>query len=580
MKEWEALIARLQLRRGLAGRPDIVAPIERPEDPDAVQRRLSQMLHGVDVERENMTATGLRSEEDLGRPPAGVRMARIALGAGVQALCAAGDPAVPAGLFRLPDSRGAIVRFLAKRAGFADRSGSVDVSNDVEASLARFYGFRIGDVADDLLALRASDPKSFALLFSLEFELALVRRPALAAADPRYPRLRRGLLDALLILAELERLRTILGNLAGRLLGSGRKTVRTKPLNSNALLRMLTGGDIALGGSGDHVVAHLQDALLHVETLLWCMDNGPPSIDPLHPLLALFTDGDAVRDALRHPQGRVKLAGRLRAARHSRPDRAGKVMPVGAALFMGMNLLDTATVGLIEIGLGVAPVGNERIPIADRVTPEAAFWCLFLTMLRDVDASLPDLAVGSSRRGPAKSKVGLAGAEFGEARMRRAKGPGGFLRVYLPPAGEAAGAGRFVPDLWLAGDRDVSFWIGVVRGYRQNAYGGLFDALPAEWKPALLARASVLRRTMGAIQAKVAADGDHDVGLTAETLAALFTATMPLTSDPLLLHVLRKQASSIRGGWWANRAAAYREIGAEQVARGDSAAAPQGHVEE
>jgi len=562
--EWEALIARMRLGRGLTGRPDIFVTTRPAEDPDAMRQRLSQMVVGVDLDPREMATPAGEPAVHTPRLPAGVRMARLAFGAGVQALCAAGDPAVPMGLFRLPGDRGAIIGFLAGRAGLGDPSGSTAPADDVEAALARFYGFRIGDVADDLLALRDSDPLTYVLLLSLEFQLALARRPLLAAAHFRYPRLRRGLLDALLILAELERLRTILGSLAGRLSDGGRNGADDKPLNSTALVRLLTGKASALDGLGDEIVAHLRDALFHVETLLWSVDLGPASIDPEHPLLTMLIDGGAVRDALRHPEGRAGLAGRLRAALHMRPDKAGKVMPVDAVLFMGMNLLDTATVGLIEIGLGVADIGNGRIPIANRVTPEAAFWRLFLTMLRDVDVGLADQAVRSSRRGPAKSlRNDPVDSEFGEARIKRVTKPRGLIHVYLPPASEAGGAGRFVPDHWLDEDRHRPFWTIIVRGYRQGAYGGSFDALPAEWKPAMLARVSALRRTLRAIQAKVVADGDFDENLTVDVLAALFTAMMPLTSDPLLLHVLRKHAQSRRGDWLAERLAVYRDLGKE-----------------
>jgi len=562
--EWEALIARTSLRRGLAGRPDILATPGHEEDPDAVRQRLSQMLAGVDLERPEIAAPAGEPVVKTPRLPAGVRMARLAFSASVQALSATGDPAVPTGLFRLPGDRGAVIGFLAGRAGLGDPSGSTVPDENVEAALARFYGFRIGDVADDLLALRESDQPTYVLLLSLEFQLALDRRPTLAAAHPRYPRLQRGLLDALLILAELERLRTILGRLAERLSGSSRNGAVNKPLNSTALVRLLTGKAGALDGLSDEIVAHLRDALFHVETLLWSVDLGPASIDPEHPLLTLLTDGDAVRDALRHPEGRSGLAGRLRGARHMRPDRAGKIMPVDAVLFMGMNLLDTATVGLIEIGLGVADIGNGRTPVADRITPEAAFWRLFLTLLREVDASLADRAIRSSQRGPAKSvRNDPVDSEFGEARIKRVTKPRGLIHVYLPPASEAGGAGRFVPDHWLEGDRHRPFWTRIVRGYRQGAYGGLFDALPAEWKPAMLARVSALRRTLRAIQAKVVADGDFDENLTVDVLAALFAAMMPLTSDPLLLQVLRKHAQSRRGDWLAERLAVYRDLGKE-----------------
>lgn len=40
---------------------------------------------------------------------------------------------------------------------------------------------------------------------------------------------------------------------------------------------------------------------------------------------------------------------------------------------------------------------------------------------------------------------------------------------------------------------------------------------------------------------------DSEAGLTAEMLGALLTATMPLTSDPLLLHMRRKHADFGRG---------------------------------
>ncbi len=566
MTEWEALIARMRLGRGLTGRPDILATTRHGEDPDAMRQRLSRMVVGVDLDPREIAAPAGEPAVYTPRLPAGVRMARLAFGAGVQALCAAGDPAVPAGLFRLPDDRGAIIGFLAGRAGLGDPSGSTAPDDDVEAALARFYGFRIGDVADDLLALRNSDPLTYVLLLSLEFQLALARLPTLAAAHPRYPRLRRGFLDALLILAELERLRAVLGRLAERLSGSRQISAGNQPPNSTALLRLLTSNAGAFDGLGDAAVAHLRDALFHVETLLWSVDLGPASIDPEHPLLTLLADGGAIRDALRHPEGRAGLAGRLRTARHMRPDKAGKVMPVDAVLFMGMNLLDTATVGLIEIGLGVADIGNGRTPVADRVTPEAAFWRLFLTLLRDVDASLADQAIRSSRRGRVRSfGHDPADTEFGEARIERAKGPRGLLHVYLPPDGEAAGAGRFVPDHWLDGDRHAPFWSSIVGAYRRGAYGGQFDALPAAWRPAMLARVSALRQTLGAINARVAADDKFDAGLTAEVLGALFTATMPLTSDPLLLHVLRKHAQSARGDWLAGRLAVYRDLGKEHV---------------
>lgn len=79
----------------------------------------------------------------------------------------------------------------------------------------------------------------------------------------------------------------------------------------------------------------------------------------------------------------------------------------------------------------------------------------------------------------------------------------------------------------------------------------------------MLARALALRRTLRAIEARVAAGGDSEVGLTAEMLGARFTATMPLTSDPLLLHVLRKHAHSGRGDWLAATLAVYRDLAME-----------------
>lgn len=95
----------------------------------------------------------------------------------------------------------------------------------------------------------------------------------------------------------------------------------------------------------------------------------------------------------------------------------------------------------------------------------------------------------------------------------------------------------------------------------------------------MLARVLALRRTLRAIEARVAAGDDSEAGLTAEMLGALFTATMPLTSDPLLFHVLRKHARSGRGDWLAELLAVYRDLDMEHEGWSQQTMTAEGQVE-
>lgn len=575
IETWITLIERLKLRRDDAGQPRAAVSDTAGAHDAQARDRGARTLAGVDLEPGHI---GKEQATRIAGLPAGVRMPRIAFDVGVQALAGRRDMHDPAGLFPLPDNKGALVAFLAGRAGLDGEPAGSGPGEEVEAAMHRFYGFRIDDVADDLMTLRTVDPQACVLLLGLDFDAALARRPSLGDGIPRYPRLARGLLDAMLMLAELERLRTILGSLATRLHVDLRQKRGKRPFNSKTLARILMSGETMADMADDAVVAHLSDSLFHVETLLWCVEDGPASIDPTDALLAMLADGGGVREALRHPEGRGRLAGRLKAARSASPNGQGRVMPVGLARFMGLGLLDTASVGLIEIGLGVARIGNARTGATSRPTSEAAFWCLFMTILGDVDASLPDSAVASSRRGPARSQ-GHAEiyAVYGKARMRRTKEPGGLLHIYLPPAGTPVGAARFVPGHWLSQNRHAPFWRGIVAAYRAGGYGGIFDRLPAEWRPAMLARVAALRQVLRAVHDGVIADdGEVDLALTAAVLAALFTAINPLTSDPLLLYVLTQHSGGSHRDWHDARGDAYRGVGAGQRARANGSVTTDG----
>jgi hypothetical protein len=557
MEDLTPLIQRLTLMHKMPERADLLMPV--PAACGVVDKGvlLGGLKSGIDYRPggyESLSGATPR----VARIPAGIRMSRLAFGGDVQALVAVRDADVPAGLFHLPDEKQALIGFLAERAGLWNGDGDPG-SENIEASLERFYGFRLGDVAEGLLEIGREDRVAYVLLLSLEFNLALAKRPTLGARSARFPRLRRGLLDAVLMLAELERLRSIVGSLAARLYGARRDDEVGIPLSSAEAVRMLSGREESCDAFDDRFVAYLGDAQFHVETLLWHADAGPRTIDPQDPLLKLLMDDSDVRVSMRHPEARARLLNRLKEARSSRPNRGGKTMPIGLARFMGLDILDTATVGLVEIGHGVDRLSNKRVTGSQQLARKTAFWTLFLKLLGNVATDLSDRALASGRRGPmppfgedAKDR------EFGEARMRRAQGRNGLIHVYLPVAATPVGAGRFVPDHWLNRDRHLPFWRGIVQDFQGGGLGGAFDALPAEWKPALLARITALRETLHAIRDRVS-DAEN-VDVTASAVSALFTGLTPLTSDPLLAYVLQRHRKARKGDWLPGIIAASQSI--------------------
>jgi hypothetical protein len=549
-----ALIERLALNRASEGRPDLSTGKDDAAAPD-VAALAARLAIGIDRDPPGREDVGVSAS----RLPAGVRLGRLAFSPALQAMLTVGGG--PPGLFRLPDTRGALIAFFAGRTGLGSGGDDAGIAPEVEAALQRFYGLSIGDVAADCLAVRDRDDAVYTLLLSLEFDLAIARMPGLGAPHPRYPRLARGLLDALLILAELERLRDIVAALAGDL-ASGPPAVYRKMPTSRDCVRLLLGEEPTAVWDDAAMDAFLADTPFHVETLLWQVAAGPRSIEPGDDLLAMLAGRQGTAAALRFPEGRKRLAGMLKDARAMRPNAAGKVMPTTLARYMGLDLLDTATVGLVEMASGTARLGNDR---SDRMTRLAAFWTLLMALVTSV---APDVAQEADRRflrGPARSfDHAVADIDKGEARLRRASEPDGLIHAYLPPADTPIGAGRFVPAHWLGRNHHHAWGRSIVRDFRGGAHRGMIDALPAPWKPAILVRISALRRTLRQIEEQVGARGEGNEDLAATTLVVLLCAVTPLSSDPLLHFVLERHRRQRSGDWLGDRVRALRTVGAEQ----------------
>jgi hypothetical protein len=560
MEGLPALIDRLALDRAIEGRPDLLregdgaAPLEAP----SLAARL-----GVDVDLARAASTDAASAT----LPAGVRLGRLAFNPALQAALAAGEATVPPRVFRLPETKKALMVFFAKCTGFGGGEEGT-VAPAVDDAFHRFYGFRVGDVADDCLAVRDRDATAYAVLLSLEFDLAIARLPEIAFPNPRYPRLARGLLGALLILAELERLRGIVAALAGQVADESPATGRKLP-NSRELVRLLLGETSSTSLDDVAIDAVLADTPFHVETLLWQVAAGPCSIDFDDELLAMLAGRQDTLEAARFPEGRKRLATMLKSARAMRPNKGGITMPIALARYMGLDLLDTATVGLIEIAQETTKLSNSRMDKGSSEAQYDAFWILFETLLTSVAPHVVPGAKSQSLRGPARSRghkeIDIA---KGEARFRRANKTGGLIDIYLPPAGTPVGGARFLPRHWLDRDRHHDWSRRIVRDFRGGAHGGLIDALPAAWKPSILARIAALRRMLREIENKVSASGEATDELTASTLEALLPAMTPLTSDPLLHFVLQGHRKNGSGAWLRDRVTALRTVQTEQETDG------------
>ncbi|QBM75165.1 hypothetical protein E2E30_04885 [Sphingomonas sp. AAP5] len=561
MKGLPALIERLALDRAIEGRPDLLREGDGAAHLEAAA--LAARL-GVDVDLARAASTDAASAT----LPAGVRLGRLAFSPALQAALAAGEATVPPRLFRLPETKKALMVFFAKRTGFGGGGEEGTVAPAVDDAFHRFFGFRVGDVADDCLAVRDRDATTYAVLLSLEFDLAIARRPEIAAPHPRYPRLARGLLGALLILAELERLRGIVAALAGDLADGSSATGRNPP-NSRELVRLLLGETSSTSLDNEALDAVLADTPFHVETLLWQVAAGPSSIDFDDKLLAMLAGREDTLKAQRFPESHKRLASMLKNARSMRPNKGGKTMPIALARYMGLDLLDTATVGLIEIAQQTTKLSNSRTDKGSRPAQYDAFWTLFVTLLTNVAPHVVPGAKSQSLRGPARSRGQKEkDIEKGEARFRRANETGGLIDVYLPPAGTPVGGARFLPGHWLDRDRHHDWSRRIVRDFRGGAHGGLIDALPAVWKPSILARIAALRRMLREIENKVSASGEATDDLTASTLAALLPAMTPLTSDPLLHFVLQGHRKNGSGAWLRDRVTALRVVHIEQETEG------------
>jgi hypothetical protein len=111
MEGLPALIDRLALDRAIEGRPDLLregdgaAPLEAP----SLAARL-----GVDVDLARAASTDAASAT----LPAGVRLGRLAFNPALQAALAAGEATVPPRVFRLPETKKALMVFFAKCTGF------------------------------------------------------------------------------------------------------------------------------------------------------------------------------------------------------------------------------------------------------------------------------------------------------------------------------------------------------------------------------------------------------------------------------------------------------------------------------
>lgn len=507
-------------------------------------------LDGVDCDRERQPERDRNLPGGAVRGPAGARLSRLVFSPLVQDLLDRYPGLLDIGYWRLPATRDDLLAFLADRVGLSrprvqrDRCPAGERAaaarrhiNAVEEALDRFAGLTLGAVADALLEVRATDRVSYVLILSLEFALAAKRTPGLRGKHPAFPRLGGGLLQAVTMLAEMERLQAILIAVAERIYDRPDVAEPGRRLDLNTLVAMLDGSepglavDLAQGGAAR---TYVEDMIFHVEPLGHCLFSTPLSMsadDPVYSLLDANLGFD-LKAGLSHRSVAPHRAQALRGTKHAqtmRQARALRPRPRHLDHFYGLDLLDVATIGLREICTSAEDLGHERMGEKKRLSREGAFWTLLATVLANAVPATVDRLEQASNRG---RKAGNRPQERVRGGSRLGKRVNDLMRVWLPPHGEPLSASRFDPELWLQPERDAGFWLVVQTMIKVGSVGPI-DRIPPMLRSSISYWLNTLSAWFGTLQT-----ASQPSKLTARIMAHLFTSVMPLTTDPLLVQTL------------------------------------------
>lgn len=356
--------------------------------------------------------------------PRGARFGRLCFSPAIQK--AVTERYAEFGFHRLPTTHEEIVAFLQARTCITPLPEDFDTGGNPDAALRRVGGFDLDDVAKQLLAIRGKDPISYLLLMSLEFTLALKRMPEIQEQKAPFDRLQRGFLDALLILAEFERLADILRELARLLYRKLPKGAEDR-LSALKMLKEMTPEKIKqLANEGNSAARFLRNNGFHAEVLYRYVFRKPAGISPRDPVanyLAGCIDHDfyeAIADpaTLAHrrkalersaiiSRGKVYRDKIRQAGKHeaeAREQRSRPSRPVD--YFFGMDLITTAAVGVLEIFLDPRKVrarenedGNIPLDLQYLPQPQPAHWTLVQALLAGTSKGMVAYVANLAKRG-------------------------------------------------------------------------------------------------------------------------------------------------------------------------------------